>query len=168
MPNKYAAVNCTSGYSYSKKGDVSKEEKEISFHKFPLRNPDLLRSWLHRLSLEGFVPTENSRLCSKHFVDGDFIKVSMDETEKPNDLLLVYIRAGLGGGYWGCATPPWHNHVPLKRIIYKDVTYFILAIRSNFAPWSPNAPSVTPPTSYLAIVRHCICIAYIYTYAIET
>ena len=104
MPNKYAAVNCTSGYSYSKKGDVSEEEKEISFHKFPLRNPDLLRSWLHRLSLEGFVPTENSRLCSKHFVDGDFIKVSMDETEKPNYLLLVY--QGQTRGVTGVAQPP--------------------------------------------------------------
>ncbi|XP_077537592.1 uncharacterized protein LOC144149813 [Haemaphysalis longicornis] len=38
-------------------------------HRFPA-DPDLRQRWLSAVNRKGFTPTESSRLCSEHFVDG--------------------------------------------------------------------------------------------------
>jgi hypothetical protein len=68
MPSKCSAVNCKSGY------DSNKERHDgITFHRFPLKNKDLLNLWLRRISRVDFVPTQYSKLCSLHFKESDFL-----------------------------------------------------------------------------------------------
>lgn len=69
MPNKCAAVGCKTKYN-SQEGTPS--NSVCTLHRFPLKNPNLLRLWLRRLSRENYAPTNNSRLCSRHFQPSDF------------------------------------------------------------------------------------------------
>ncbi|MCP4492781.1 MAG: THAP domain-containing protein, partial [Gammaproteobacteria bacterium] len=54
MP-KCVALNCKSGYH----SHVT--PKNITFHTFPLKNPDLLDRWVKNLHRADFVPTKYSR-----------------------------------------------------------------------------------------------------------
>ncbi|MCP4488501.1 MAG: THAP domain-containing protein, partial [Gammaproteobacteria bacterium] len=58
--------NCKSGYH----SHVT--PKNITFHTFPLKNPDLLDRWVKNLHRADFVPTKYSRICSLHFTEADF------------------------------------------------------------------------------------------------
>lgn len=55
-----AAYNCTES---KQKGSSS----DVSFHRFPLRNPEQLKKWIHEMKRKDFVPNQHSRICSKHF-----------------------------------------------------------------------------------------------------
>lgn len=61
MPNRCAAVNCRP------KGDVN-----LTYHRFPLNNKELLNLWLQRISRKDFIPNKHSVLCSIHFYESDF------------------------------------------------------------------------------------------------
>jgi hypothetical protein len=63
---------CTSGYS----NYVTIEGTQ--FFRLPLNNSTLLKKWLQRTLSESYIPTENSRICSLHFVDSDFSYNSLD------------------------------------------------------------------------------------------
>jgi len=39
---------------------------------FPLKNKERTENWLKNIKRKGFIPTEYSRLCSKHFLPSDF------------------------------------------------------------------------------------------------
>ncbi|KAG1650015.1 Atrial natriuretic peptide receptor 2 [Nymphon striatum] len=65
-----------SGY----KGETA--DRILSFHKFPLKDPELIQRWLRRLQRKNFVPTENSRLCSLHFDDSSFVLQTTDKNKK--------------------------------------------------------------------------------------
>ncbi|KAL4084493.1 hypothetical protein QTP88_023781 [Uroleucon formosanum] len=39
---------------------------------FPLKNKEHTENWLKNIKRKGFIPTEYSRLCSKHFLPSDF------------------------------------------------------------------------------------------------
>ncbi|KAL4088848.1 hypothetical protein QTP88_023932 [Uroleucon formosanum] len=39
---------------------------------FPLKNKEHTENWLKNIKRKGFIPTEYSRLCSKHFLLSDF------------------------------------------------------------------------------------------------
>lgn len=73
MVNKCACVNCKSGY----KG----KEDNITLHKFPLQNPDLLKQWLAKISRKNFTPTIHSRVCSLHFMNCDFVTERLDSNK---------------------------------------------------------------------------------------
>ena len=66
MVNTCAALNCRNGYK-------NETEEGTTLHKFPMQNPDLLKKWLDNLSRANFVPSKNSRVCSKHVEEGCFI-----------------------------------------------------------------------------------------------
>ena len=89
MPNKCSAVGCTSGYN-------TNCDSNITLHKFPLANEDLLKRWTLRVSRDNFTPTKFSRLCSLHFVETDFIISSRDSNkwraENVNNSKLVKRR----------------------------------------------------------------------------
>ena len=72
MPNKCAAVGCKSGYS------KETSDSKVTFHRFPLKNSELLNQWLRRLKREGFKPSKYSVLCSVHFLAHDFVEESSD------------------------------------------------------------------------------------------
>ncbi|KAK8759584.1 hypothetical protein V5799_002784 [Amblyomma americanum] len=44
----------------------------LSYHKFPLDNPSLLRKWLQAMGQPGFSPRRHHSLCSAHFESSDF------------------------------------------------------------------------------------------------
>ena len=52
------------------------KEKNISFHRFPLKDSNRLKLWLIKLKRENFEPTEHSALCSEHFNDEDFENIA--------------------------------------------------------------------------------------------
>ncbi|XP_016148830.1 uncharacterized protein [Sinocyclocheilus grahami] len=41
--------------------------KSLSFHKFPLKDPNLLKKWLNNLRWKDWKPASNSKICSIHF-----------------------------------------------------------------------------------------------------
>jgi len=88
MGFKCAAPGCKTGYKSSSEEDIA----GITLHKFPLNNPVLLQKWLHRLSRENFTPNSNSRICSKHFKEDDFVEETRDtnsdrKNKRPRKLL---------------------------------------------------------------------------------
>lgn len=56
----------------SASGSPLPADAKLSFHKFPLSKPDLLKQWLHNIGRKGCTPNENSRVCSVHFLDSCF------------------------------------------------------------------------------------------------
>lgn len=72
MPNKCSAVGCKSGYSNET------TDSTVSFHRFPIKNSELLKQWSRRLNREEFTPSKYSVLCSLHFTANDFVEESSD------------------------------------------------------------------------------------------
>ncbi|KAG7457479.1 hypothetical protein MATL_G00227510 [Megalops atlanticus] len=50
----------------------SRYNSEISFHRFPV-DPEVRAQWLIKIRRDNFSPTQNTRLCSRHFQTGDFV-----------------------------------------------------------------------------------------------
>ena len=67
MPGLCAAVGRN-----SRSVGQSESERKLSFHRFPLKNPALLKQWLINVRRKGFMSTEHHILCSEHFVDECF------------------------------------------------------------------------------------------------
>lgn len=67
MPHHCAAYGCTNN-----SGKLSCLKKNISFHRFPLRDTNRLQLWVLSIKRKNFVPTQHSVLCSDHFSNRDF------------------------------------------------------------------------------------------------
>ncbi|GFS29001.1 uncharacterized protein NPIL_105661 [Nephila pilipes] len=67
MPRFCAAFSCTNS-SWKE----SCQNKNISFHSFPLSNKILLQKWLLNVRRANFYPTRSTPLCSEHFTEDDF------------------------------------------------------------------------------------------------
>lgn len=76
MPQFCAAFGCTNN---SSKSDC--KAKNISFHRFPLKDPVRLKDWLTAVKRANFVPSIYSVLCSEHFNKEDF-EVSYHENRR--------------------------------------------------------------------------------------
>lgn len=76
MPSKCSAFGCRNGYKNHS------TDSTISFHSFPLRNPELLAKWVKVNPRKGFTPTKHSKMCSIHFTEDNFIKDSKDSNER--------------------------------------------------------------------------------------
>ncbi|KAF0748144.1 THAP domain-containing protein 2-like [Aphis craccivora] len=63
MVNYCSSFNCTSS------SDIG---KDLSFHKFPLKDKDRLQKWVHAVQRKDFKPSSSSTLCSLHFNKTDF------------------------------------------------------------------------------------------------
>ncbi|CAM4691323.1 unnamed protein product [Leuciscus chuanchicus] len=50
----------------------SRYNSEVSFHRFP-HQPEVRAQWLVKIRRENFTPTDNTRVCSRHFKLEDFI-----------------------------------------------------------------------------------------------
>lgn len=93
MPNKCSAVGCKSGYT----GVPS--SGEISYHKFPHEDQNLLQQWLRRISRDNFIPSRHSVLCSLHFTPADFVCESIDTNidrrrKRPRTLQRRHLKLG--------------------------------------------------------------------------
>ena len=51
----------------------------IHFHKFPIENPELCKSWIIALKRDKFKASKHSFLCSKHFLPSDYVTSIADE-----------------------------------------------------------------------------------------
>ena len=76
MPNKCSASGCRSGYKNHN------TDGSISFHSYPLNNPELLEKWVKANPREFFIPAKHSKICSIHFVDDDFVFDSKDSNNR--------------------------------------------------------------------------------------
>ncbi|XP_051745722.1 uncharacterized protein zgc:163143 [Ctenopharyngodon idella] len=47
--------------------NTAARNKSVSFHKFPLKDPNLLKKWLKNLRWKDWKPAPNSKICSIHF-----------------------------------------------------------------------------------------------------
>ncbi|XP_053664919.1 uncharacterized protein LOC128714067 [Anopheles marshallii] len=64
MPASCVIPDCDLKYTHN---------DDVSFHKFPLRSPELLKQWIQFTGRdENWHPTKWSALCSRHFVASDF------------------------------------------------------------------------------------------------
>uniref|UniRef100_A0A182K8F4 Uncharacterized protein n=1 Tax=Anopheles christyi TaxID=43041 RepID=A0A182K8F4_9DIPT len=64
MPASCVIPDCDLKYTHS---------DDVSFHKFPLKSPELLKQWIQFTGRdENWHPTRWSALCSRHFVASDF------------------------------------------------------------------------------------------------
>uniref|UniRef100_A0A182Y5S6 Uncharacterized protein n=1 Tax=Anopheles stephensi TaxID=30069 RepID=A0A182Y5S6_ANOST len=64
MPASCVIPDCDLKYTHN---------DDVSFHKFPLRSPELLKQWIQFTGRdENWHPTKWSALCSRHFLPSDF------------------------------------------------------------------------------------------------
>jgi len=72
MVNKCAGFGCKSGYQGCQ--GVGDDGEKITFHAFPIRNPELCVKWIRANPRKEFIPTKYSKLCSLHFQPSDFVQ----------------------------------------------------------------------------------------------
>ncbi|KAI8730816.1 THAP domain-containing protein 1 [Biomphalaria glabrata] len=49
-----------------------KLNENLSFHCFPINDPETLKQWYAKIKRVGFTATNHSRICSEHFNEEDF------------------------------------------------------------------------------------------------
>ena len=59
-----AAFSCTHRSDQKQYGESG---ATISFHKFPVNKPALLKQWIYKIGRSGFTPSRFAVLCSAHF-----------------------------------------------------------------------------------------------------
>ena len=60
-------------------------ERNISFHSFP-KNDIIRQQWINAVNRKNWEPSKNSRLCSVHFLEGDFQLNCLKKTLKVRHL----------------------------------------------------------------------------------
>lgn len=70
MVNKCSVPCCKSGYN-------DNDNSSISLHRFP-QDSDRARLWLRAINRQDFIITQNSRVCSVHFLASDYQETSTD------------------------------------------------------------------------------------------
>ena len=97
MVNKCAAFGCRSGYQGCP--GIKEDGTKVTFHSFPIHNPELCGKWVRANPRKDFTPTKHSKLCSLHFQPSDFIQEWRDSnaarqkrnaavSEKPKRVIL--------------------------------------------------------------------------------
>ncbi|ESN94727.1 hypothetical protein HELRODRAFT_126167, partial [Helobdella robusta] len=69
MVNKCAAYSCKSGYKSNAAIDA---ENKVSFHSYPVNDPELCAKWNKANPRRDFIPSRHSKMCSLHFRPSDF------------------------------------------------------------------------------------------------
>ncbi|XP_051027665.1 THAP domain-containing protein 3 isoform X2 [Acomys russatus] len=59
MPKSCAARQCCNRYS--------SRRKQLTFHRFPLSRPELLKEWVLNIGRANFKPKQHTVICSEHF-----------------------------------------------------------------------------------------------------
>jgi len=77
MPNKCVAFGCKTGYDRQESGSDEVTGDKPTLHSFP-KDKTLFDKWVKAISRKDFVPSQYSRVCSKHFLPSDFVEVSED------------------------------------------------------------------------------------------
>lgn len=77
MVNTCVAYGCKSGYRSNKEKDA---ELQVTLHSFP-KDAELCQKWIKANPRQDFTVSRNSKLCSLHFKDSDFITRHLDTNE---------------------------------------------------------------------------------------
>ena len=64
MVNSCVAIDCT---------NKVKAGSGISFHRFPLKKPELLQKWIQAVKRKDWVPNKYSYICIEHFEPSCFV-----------------------------------------------------------------------------------------------
>ena len=64
MINSCIAIDCT---------NKVKADSGISFHRCPLKNPELLQKWIQSVKRKEWVPNKYSYICSENFEPSCFV-----------------------------------------------------------------------------------------------
>ena len=99
MPNACAAPNCRVGYEKN-----SDETIKVSRFHFPI-DPDLRTKWINAVPRKDWVPSKNSVLCEKHFLDSDFKTEREDKNKarkksKGTNLFRKSLKSGAIPSQW--------------------------------------------------------------------
>ena len=62
----------------------SDRESSLSFHTLPLKNKILLKKWIHRIGRKSLPLKNNTRVCSKHFMNSQGRCLRPDEFPSEN------------------------------------------------------------------------------------
>ena len=57
----------------------SDRDKDVSFHRLPLRNKKLLKIWIHKIGRKNLPLSTSTRVCSRHFICSRNRKLRPDE-----------------------------------------------------------------------------------------
>ena len=101
MGFKCVAPGCRTGYSKEDANNVN-----VSLFKFPdkERSPERRKRWIARVPRKDWSPSENSRLCEKHFLPQDFKSKRKDKTRgrtsKRGELTRKVLNAGVIPSVW--------------------------------------------------------------------
>lgn len=57
----------------------SDREKDLSYHRLPLKNKQLLKVWIHKMGRKNLPVNESSRVCSSHFINSANRRLTPDE-----------------------------------------------------------------------------------------
>ncbi|XP_069673453.1 zinc finger protein 480-like isoform X2 [Periplaneta americana] len=76
-----AAYNCTNRRT---------KNSGISFHKFPLHNPELLSKWLSAVNRDQLIPSIHLKICSVHFTESCFWKSNGNKLLKADAVPSVF------------------------------------------------------------------------------
>ena len=66
MVSSCTVLGCT-----ERKGKIS--SSNLSFHRFPHKDPERLKKWIQAIGRKDWLPTEHTWICSKHFVESNFV-----------------------------------------------------------------------------------------------
>ncbi|KAG5883930.1 hypothetical protein JTB14_003752 [Gonioctena quinquepunctata] len=66
--------------------------RQISFHGFPFKRPDILELWIKAVRRENWAPSRSSKLCGDHFLPTDYMVKPGCSTKrlKPNAVPTVF------------------------------------------------------------------------------
>ncbi|XP_075529227.1 THAP domain-containing protein 1-like [Dermacentor variabilis] len=71
--------------------DNSDDCPGTTFHKFPVDSPMLLKAWVHNVNLPApWEPTEDSVLCSDHFLERCFIRSGSSTRLRPDAVPTIF------------------------------------------------------------------------------
>jgi len=52
--------------------ELASGEKNLSYHRFPFENKDLLKKWIQAMHRGKWKPSKNTRICEHHFLPSDY------------------------------------------------------------------------------------------------
>ncbi|XP_012945156.1 zinc finger protein 585B [Aplysia californica] len=74
MVTSCAALGCTNCQTTQSQVLSEHRVRDLTFHRFPMKNDGLLAKWVEAVRRDKFTPTSAHRLCSRHFRESDFIE----------------------------------------------------------------------------------------------
>lgn len=95
-------VSCT---IKSCKSTKRKNNLEITFHKFPLKNEKILKYWIAATGRDNWIPYLDARICSLHFVNNDYYNDTQSSRKR-------YLKPDV--------IPTQHVHTNILQVFQQD------------------------------------------------